>query len=307
MNTAIIVNPVSGAGKGRRMLPRVEKAVRRIFGDAQVMRSGEGEGVGALVRRAVADRVERLVVVGGDGTVNEAVNGFLSMEGQRPDVAFVFLPAGTGGDFARSTGAAGQSIDDVLAGSTGQVDAGEICFADGRRHFFVNIASLGVSAVIAHGVNERSKRLGGMPAFVAGTVRGLLSWRDVPVRLQIDDTVDQELVITSVAAANGRFLGSGMMLAPDALLNDGLLDVVVLQEMRLRDFVMNARRLYGGRVLSLPGATCYRGREITVTPLEGRLLLEADGEIPGEAPVRIRVLPGAIRILAPWHRVKTVI
>jgi diacylglycerol kinase family enzyme len=82
---------------------------------------------------------------------------------------------------------------------------------------------------------------------------------------------------------------------------------VVLQEMRLRDFIIHARRLYGGKVLSLAGASCYRGREITVTPLAGRLLLEADGEIPGEAPVRIRVLQGAIRILAPWHLVTTVI
>ncbi len=312
----VIVNPRAAAGKVRKRLVDIEAAVSDSFGPCEVRASDETGGVTRLVSEAVNESVERLIIVGGDGTVNEAINGFADpstgelMKGCPP---MVFLPSGTGCDFARSIGASGVGIVGALQNLTFRtIDVGRIVVTDddGERvpRYFLNIASIGVSAAIAQNVNLGSKRLGGKAAFAVAAVTTLFSWRDRRVRLRIDDSFDEELTVSAVVVANGRFFGGGMKVAPHAVLDDGLFDVIIMEGLGVFKFVMNSRKVYRGEHLDVPGIRSVRGKKISMEPLDdmGKVPAEMDGEHPGFLPVECTIIEGGVRVLAPWSRTTTV-
>jgi diacylglycerol kinase family enzyme len=187
------------------------------------------------------------------------------------------------------------------------IDVGRAQFLDhtGKnvvRHF-VNISSFGSSGLIVDKVNKSTKVLGGKASFCIGTLRGLVAYNNQRVRLRVDDVFDEEIVINTVAVANGRFFGGSMMIAPHALLDDGFFDVVVLGDIGLVTFLRYSGKIYKGRHIGLPEIRELRGRVVEATPL-GRepVLIDLDGEQPGRLPVRYGVLPSAIKLLAPWKR-----
>lgn len=312
MINLVIANPRAAAGKVGKAIADYERAVSARFGDCEVRLSGRSGGITELVRHGLdSEEVERLIIVGGDGTLNEAVNGLASKSGEfmTDPPPLLFLPAGTGGDFSRSTGTSDCGMEEVLSECEARrIDVGRVEIPrkgeTAEPHYFLNIASLGVSADIADRVNRGTKRVGGRVAFAAATVASLASWRDGRIRLRVDDVFDRELNASCVVAANGRFFGGGMMIAPGAVLDDGELDVIIMEDLGAFKFVTNSRKVYAGKHLGLDGVSFLRGREVIVEPVgDGRpVLLETDGEIPGEAPVKISLLPSAVTLLAPWGR-----
>lgn len=309
MRNLVIANPRAAAGKVGKAIVGYERAVSARFGDCEVRLSGRSGGVTELVREGMeAGDVALLAVVGGDGTLNEAVNGLAEFglgDGLPP---LLFLPAGTGGDFSRSIGTAGRDLDEILEECEPRtIDAGrvEISRADGTaliRHF-LNIASLGVSADIADRVNRGTKWVGGRVAFATATIASLARWRDRRIRLRIDDEFDRELNASLVVAANGRFFGGGMMVAPEAILDDGLFDVVFMEDLGALKFAANSNKVYKGKHLGVDGISYMRGERVVVEPVDGaKVLLETDGEIPGHAPVTISIVPKALELMAPWGR-----
>jgi diacylglycerol kinase family enzyme len=167
---------------------------------------------------------------------------------------------------------------------------------------FANIASTGASAVIAESVNQTSKRLGRL-GFAVGTLKGLAAWSNRRIRLRVDDRVDREVDFNSVAVANGRCFGGGMKIAPNSLLDDGLLDVITIGPVGPARFVTQGRRIYAGTHLELPEFTEDRGQEVVVEPADGAaepIPVEVDGEHPGFLPLRASVLPGALTLIANW-------
>jgi len=278
MRSLIIANPSAAAGKAGSLLGECERAVRGRYGECEVMTSPRAGGIAELVRSAADAGGCRLCLVGGDGAVNEAIDGLADAggDGIRTDAPpMTFIPAGTGGDFARSIGAAGLAVGAVVDESVPRrIDVGRVRLVgrDGetRLRFFLNIASFGVSAAIADRVNRGSKRVGGRLAFAAATLSVLAGWRDLPVRLRVDALVDRELAASAVVVSSGRFFGGGMMVSPDALVDDGLFDVVIMEGLGAFKFALNSRRVYRGRHLSVKGVTVVRGREVTV---ENRVLV----------------------------------
>jgi YegS/Rv2252/BmrU family lipid kinase len=308
----IIANPKAGAGRGGRGLPEIEEAVRARFGPAEIRLSRAPGEVEALVREAAVAGVPTIVVVGGDGTVNEAVGGLWDAAAGRladPAPELLFLPAGTGGDYARSTGIHGLDPAEAIAAATSRrVDLGLAAVAgrDGRpvTRLFANILSAGSSAHIAESVNRASKRLGGRLAFAWGTLKGLAVWRDRRLRVVADGEVVAEELLSAVVVAVGRCFGGGIRIAPGALLDDGLFDVVLMRPVGPLRFVAKGRRAYRGTHLELPEFSLLRGRRVRVEALdEGPPVpVEADGEHPGFLPLEAEILPGALRLLAPWDR-----
>jgi YegS/Rv2252/BmrU family lipid kinase len=315
-STLIIANPRAGAGRAARALDTIERLVRRRFGEARRHLSSGPGGIERLVREAVAGGVETIVVVGGDGTVNEAVSGLWDPAAGRPAEplpALLLLPAGTGGDYARSIGTAGLDPAAILAAATPRsVDLGRATVAgDGGRpvtRLFANIASAGSSAHIAESVNRASKRLGGRLAFAWGTLRGLAGWRNRPLRVTVDAAVVAEEELSAVIVAIGRCFGGGMRIAPGALLDDGLFDVVLMRAVGPLRFLTQGRRAYRGTHLELPEFAVFRGRRVEVEALDdgAPVPVEADGEHPGGLPLDAEILPGALRLLAPWERAPAV-
>ena len=194
-----------------------------------------------------------------------------------------------------------------MADSKGRkIDAGRVSYVDDHgalasRHF-INLASLGVSGAIARAVNadQRKGRVSAKALFYWHTVAEFIRYRFQDVRITVDDGEPIEARVGLVAAANGKFCGGGMMLAPDAELDDGQFDIVILRAASKLGLVRDIRLLYGGQHRNHPAITILRGRKVTVEPIGNRIarpmLIEADGESPGQIPATFEILPGAITL-----------
>jgi YegS/Rv2252/BmrU family lipid kinase len=248
-----------------------------------------------------------VIAVGGDGTVNEVVNGFADEAGEPLGTAAALgvVERGTGCDFIRTYGIP-KKLPDALRviadGRTRTVDAGRATCrsADGDgeiRRLFANVGSCGLTGDVATRANGSSKRLGGTVAFLAATIAAFAAWRNVPFRIVLDGQV-RELVANNVICANGRQFGGGIKIAPNAEPDDGLFDVVVIGDVGKLALARNVHRMYLGTLEKDPRVDVTRARDVLVEP-ERPLPVELDGELPGQTPVRFEVLPRLLRVLVP--------
>jgi YegS/Rv2252/BmrU family lipid kinase len=253
-----------------------------------------------LARRAADDGAALLVAVGGDGTVHEVVNGVAG----RPDVELAVIPRGTGRDFVR-TYEIPHGLEEALRiardGRTRELDLGRASYRSWQggeqEAYFANIASAGMSGAIAKRANESSKALGGKISYFAATVAVFARWRVSELTV----TVDQERRSASmhdVVVANGRYFGGGMMITPGAEPDDGVFDVLLIGNLTKRDLLLTLPKTYRGRHLPHPKAELLRGTTVTIDALEP-LPVELDGEQPGTTPVRLELVPRALRLRVP--------
>jgi diacylglycerol kinase (ATP) len=251
---------------------------------------------GHLAQAAGDARDSLLVVVGGDGTVNEVVNG---VAGTNAEIAV--LPCGTGQDFARTHGIPSGFDDAVraaLEGETRTIDLGRVECEGGPTRFFANVASAGMSGGVARRANAMTKALGGRATFFYALTREFLAWQNTRVEVELDDGVRREGAMHDVIVANGRWHGGGMKLAPDARQDDGLFDVVLIGDVTKLDFLTTAPKLYSGRYLSHPRVELLRSSAVSVEAA-APLPLEVDGEPIETTPARFEVVPGALRLRVP--------
>ena len=253
-----------------------------------------------LARQAADDGASLLVVVGGDGSVNEVANGIAGREG----VEIAVLPRGTGWDFVRTYRIPHRlagAIEVALTGRPQTIDLGRVRYrtwagaeAEG---WFANIASAGMSGAIAQRANETTKALGGKASYLLAILAVFARWRVGSVRVEVDGEA-REGRMHDVVVANGRYFAGGMMIVPDARSDDGRFDVLLIGDLTKRDLLVTLPKAYRGRHLPHPKAELLRGAAVTV---EGEQLLpiQLDGEQPGTTPVRFEVVPGALRLRVP--------
>lgn len=245
----------------------------------------------AEAAREAGDRL--LVVVGGDGTVNEVVNG---VAGTGAEIAL--LSSGTGEDFGRTHGIPDRFEDAVrtaLEGVTKTIDVGRVECDGSASRYFANVGSVGMSGAVARRANAMSKALGGKATFFYALTREFLAWQNTVVAVELDGGVRREARLHDVIVANGNFHGGGMKLAPDAEQDDGLFDVVTIGDVNKLDFLTTAPKLYSGRYLSHPKVELLRSSVAVITSAEP-LPLEVDGEPIGTTPARFEVVSGALRL-----------
>ncbi len=303
MKTFLVVNPRSAGGETGKRWAEISGQVTRAIGDFGFGFTERAMDAVRMTRDALMNGYECVAAVGGDGTVNEVVNGFFA-DGKaiNPNAALGLIPRGTGGDFRRAFGWE-LDLDSALARlrteKTEPFDVGLVEYVnhEGQKEsrYFANIASFGVSAAVAHEVNIGSKALGGNLSFLWGTVKTLAKYKDRHVRVRVDGGEPEELDVTVIAASNGRYFGSGMCVAPKAITHDGLFDLTIWRDYGLSDFVIKAKGVYNGDHI-----TWNKTRYLQCRTLEAEsdqdVLLEMDGEVPGKLPCRISILPGAIRL-----------
>jgi YegS/Rv2252/BmrU family lipid kinase len=303
--TTIIVNLRSQGGKTERRWPALRETLHEVLGPFEV-RATLGPGSATeLARAALKEGAQLVVALGGDGTINEVVNGFFDDNGPvSSGASFGVVPAGTGGDFVKTLGVAKEAraaAEALLHPSSRAIDVGRLRFTahDGTpavRHF-VNIASFGISGLVDQYVNRSSKALGGRVSFAWATLRAGLAYKNARVSLSLDGGPPKEGPIYTVAVSNGRYFGGGMMIAPDAALDDGLFDVVTLGDFTLSDLLLRGMDVYSGAHLKNPKVSVARARRVEATAEDGaEVLLDVDGEQPGRLPVRFEVLPRALRV-----------
>jgi YegS/Rv2252/BmrU family lipid kinase len=269
------------------------KPVTHFAGSVEVLETKAAGHAIELTREALKAGAERIVAVGGDGTVNEVVNGFF--EDEQPvgtNATLSIIPQGTGSDFFKV-------LDRQLNGETRMVDLMKVCYAaeDGtvRVRYSINVTSFGMGGGVAARVNRSSKPLGGVIAFVTSTLAEAMTFSGRSVRLQLDRSKWIETKIMNVVVGNGQFHGAGMWVCPGALIDDGLLDVTIIRHLTLPRIVRNFPVLYNGSIYSHPEVESYRVRHLTAESGEP-VLIEIDGEPLGRLPIEISVLPRAIRV-----------
>jgi YegS/Rv2252/BmrU family lipid kinase len=307
--TTVIVNPHSQGGRLGERWPEVADVVARVFPFDEAITRGPGDAT-ILARAALRGGAERVVAIGGDGTINEVVNGFFDESGQpvAPEASFAVLPYGTGGDFRRTLGlprGLAEAASAIAHGVRRRIDVGRLTFVahDGApaHRMFANIASFGVSGVVDRLVNASGKRLGGRLAFMLATARATWSYRNQRVQLTLDGEHRVEATINTVAVANGRYFGGGMMVAPNAELDDGMFDVIALGDFGLGDLLRSGRRIYRGTHLTMDKVTARRARVVEAEGIDPNALIEldVDGEALGRLPARFELRHGALWLIAP--------
>ena len=298
IKTVFLVNPAAENGAAGRRWPELahEAASLGLQGDT---RFSERRGhLTELAREAAAD-ADLLVAVGGDGTVNEVVNGIAGL-----DVELALIPRGTGGDFVRTFGIPrklDRAVEVALRGRTRAIDLGRGRYrswaGEDEESYFANIASAGMSGAIAKRTNETSKALGGKVSYAWATVAVFSRWRSDEVRVRVDGT-ERAGRMHDVIVANGRYLGGGMKMVPEAEPDDGLLDVLLIGDLTKRDLLLTMPKTYRGKHLPHPKATLLRGTTVEIDAPEP-LPVELDGEQPGTTPVRFEIVPRALRLRVP--------
>jgi YegS/Rv2252/BmrU family lipid kinase len=289
MSFQLIVNPSAGGGRAGRALPGVEAALRRRRLEYRVERTRSIEHARELAETAAAAG-ETVVAFGGDGLIG-AVAGALRERGGVLGV----LPGGRGNDFARSLGIPldpAAACEVLASGVVRALDLGEA----GER-VFIGIASCGFDSDANRIANE-TRLIRGNLVYAYGALRALASWRPATFSLRLDDGESRRAVGYTVAAANSKAYGGGMWLAPAASLDDGLLDVVIVGHVPKLRFLRLLPTVFKGRHVRQPNVEVLRAREIEISA-ERPFTLYADGDPIASLPVKVRALPGALRVIVP--------
>lgn len=290
----LIVNPSSGKDKGPEYLPTINGALRERFGMMEiVMTTGARDGEAAAAQ-AVADGCDRVFVAGGDGTLNEVVNGLLGANAL-DRVPIGLLPLGTGNDFARMLHLSedpDEAVAALLAEREVRVDVGTL---NGRA--FINASGGGFISEVSEAVDDRLKSIAGKLAFLIGGAQVVLDYEPVPVRIQVDDQPAFDATPHMFAVCNARQIGGGRLIAPRAEIDDGWLDVCLVDQMPVLDFVALLRKVADGSHLDDERVRYFRARTMTMT-FARPVKVNTDGELLEAAECVYRVLPGAARFFA---------
>ncbi len=263
----------------------------------------------SLTIEALEKGCDFLIAIGGDGTLNEVVNGYLKSGGQKKHkVVLGVLPWGTGNDFVRTVGVE-RSVEQlgllIRTSSVRNIDAGKMKIGapeeTQEEKYFVNIADAGFGAEVVsevNGVHLRKIILGGTMTFFLAIFLKFFQYKHKLMRISWDGFTWEGPVLTLVVA-NGQFFGSGYGIAPDAQIDSGKFQVVLAGNVTMLDYFKNFGNLRKSKHINLPDLNYHFTDHVNVVPLGEKVLIEADGEIHGTAPLRFECLPGVLPFLVP--------
>ena len=300
-----IVNPHSGNGGTGRHWPRIQAAAKARFGTAftYCLTSEPGDAT-RMARSHLLDGTDVIVCVGGDGTLNEVVNGFMDEDGPiRKDARLGFIPNGTGCDFVKTVPIPRrleESLDTIQQGHACLIDLGRLQYSDQHNvsciRYFHNITSFGLGGEVVARVNRTTKAFGPFISFIWSTMIAILFYGKKTIHLKIDNNYDKEINILNVAVANGQYHGGGMRVAPEAVIDDGLFHITVIGDLSLAGVFRHLPKLYSGKIREIKEVSCLTGKKVKALSQQ-HVLLDVDGEQPGSLPVAIDIIPAALWVI----------
>jgi YegS/Rv2252/BmrU family lipid kinase len=285
-------------GKAGRNWQQSDARLRKHIGAFDVVFTEQPGHAEALVRQGLKDGYDHIHIFGGDGTATESLGGFFQNgKPVRPDVLFSVWPGGTGCDFYRGI-MRPDSFKNPDGAKIKAIDIGRLTFVDHRKKpcekYFLNIVSCGISGYVDQLMEKKWKRLGSA-GFLINTVEGLIRYKNRRVHIKSDRGDIGEKTIRAVAIANGKFFGGGMKIAPDAKLDDGKFQMVILGDISLVDALMNTPKIYSGEHMNHPKIETQNITWADITSHE-EVLLDLDGEALGTLPLRVQLLHGALKL-----------
>lgn len=297
-----------GKIQGKKQLVREVDQLIAPFFEVRYYETSRASHAELLTQEALQSGCDYLIAVGGDGTLNEVVNGFLHAGGKNKySTVLGVLPWGTGNDFVKSVNvekSVAQLLRLLQEKSVGYLDAGEIKLLAKEQYlvrYFDNIADLGLGAEVVarvNGVHLRKRILGGNLLFFLTALKTFLVYRHKQVRVSWEG-FQWEGRLLSLVVANGRFFGSGLGVAPDAELNDSLFEVIIFGDLSVWDYLKNYGKIRKSKKLGLKEVNYYRSNFVRVETDEEEVFVEADGEVSGRAPLEFRCLGKALPFLFP--------
>lgn len=289
MKTAIIINPAAGRGKSGKLWPKLEKVLLAHEYPYEAFFTA-GQSDGTKLAQKLHDKVERIVVVGGDGTIHEVVQSIVNSKAE-----LAIIPTGTGNDFVRALGIPKEplkALDLLFYGKGKKIDVGEV---NGR--YFVNVAGVGFDAIVVNAVNTKFRHVRGTMAYLLALFKTLATYQNVKVKVKVGNrtfTTNSLLV----AVGNGYCYGGGMKIVPGAILDDGLLNLCLVGDVTKGEILRTLPKIFSGGHVTHPKVVMLKGPEICIEA-ETPLVIQADGEIIGHAPAIMRAVPQALTVLAP--------
>jgi YegS/Rv2252/BmrU family lipid kinase len=296
-----IVNPASGSSRSGQQWPRVAEALGNAgVAIDTVLTAGPGDGC-AVARRAVIEGRRRILAVGGDGSVNDVVNGVMTIPRPPDDlVTLAPIPLGTGNDWARSLGmprdpaalAATIAADETFLHDVGLLEFAPDASGRPRRHWFINIAGAGFDS---HVIERLPTHVPTRFAYLRGALTELARYRAPQFHVTADSgSVDERLLLTFVA--NGQYCGNRMHVAPHARLDDGRFEVIAIRGVSLLKALFKLPKLYRGELQGDPLLWEAHGARIRIET-DRTEAVQADGQVVGHTPVEISVQPLALRVV----------
>jgi diacylglycerol kinase (ATP) len=302
VSRVFLVNPAAANGSTGRRWPELARRAAALGLQGETWVSERPGHLAELAAEAAAAGATAIVVVGGDGTVHEVVDG-LARAGASDRVELGLIPFGTGRDFARSLRIP-RRLDDALevvrGGRVRTVDIGRATYASDNGEavaHFANFAGAGISGAIADRANRTTKAFGGRLSFIWATLAVFTRWQPTEMTVEIDGERRQVLLLEALAM-NGDYTAGGMWVAPEASLEDGTFDVVLIGDFSKAEFTTTFPKIYRGTHVSHAKVEIVRARELRVDA-PSPLPIVLDGEQPGTTPVRFEVVPGALRVRVP--------
>jgi diacylglycerol kinase (ATP) len=303
-DTLIIVNPRSADGSTGRRWPEIERGLRARLPALDIAFT-ERPGHATDIAREAAARYGRIALVGGDGTLNEVVNGLIADDRiVRPDLALGIIPRGTGGDFVRSVGIPRDlegAVERLLTGTPREVDVGKLSYrrpegSEGVR-YFINEGEIGMGAAVCEVVNRSSKRWGGRLSFLRAILVTALRYPDQEIMLSLDGAPAERVIINNIWLANGQYSGGGIRSGPRARLDDGLLDVVQIGSAGMLEKLLGLRKLRSGAFVDRPNVV-YRTARRVEAESAASVPVEVEGEPIGTLPATFEVIGERLRVIA---------
>jgi diacylglycerol kinase (ATP) len=320
-DTLIIIN--NAAARARREWPGIKRELQRAGICFEVHETTAAGDATNLTRSALSQGFRNIAAVGGDGTISEVAEGFfevpLSAQEKLPvainqNATLAVLPAGTGDDFARGliqkristrewTARLIQFLREPDSSGVRTIDAVLGRLDDRKTGFvFVNIATLGIGPEVAAAVSAQvgiTRKLSGEARFLAAACKALAGWRERRLKIRIDEGPELEFSSNLVALANSVYAGGGMMFAPGARPDDGVLDLLVAGDLNRRGIVRELPRIRNGGHIANPKVTMFPCTRVRIEHQTSNdpLLIEADGNLRGQTPVEFTIIPRAIRVI----------
>ncbi len=300
-----IVNPAAANGRIKKEWASILETARAEYSPALGFALTGGPGDGApLAKKALKEGYDVIVPVGGDGTLNEVVNGFFEDDRPvNPSASLGVISLGTGSDFIRTLGIPKDLhayLETLRRANTRTVDTvrSVVTAPDGSRkvRYFINVGDFGSGGAVVEKVNRTSKALGGRISFLWGILTTLPRYKNKEITYSVDGGEERTEVLNNFVVANGRFYGGGLKPAPEASLDDGQLDIVTMGDFRFREVLFSLGKLREGTHLSNPKVGFVRGRKV-VARSEKNVLIEEDGELVGCLPAEFEVVPKSISLI----------
>ena len=306
--TAFIINPVSGGKKKNKVRKVLIKKIAGMFPESPLEFSASADDASRLTRQMLEGDFECIAVVGGDGSIRSVVEGFFKDDRGTPvkeGASLAVIPLGSGGDFRKTLGLDRDPLPalSILKGPAKKpCDVGLVEYTDfegkTRKNYFINIASFGLGGLVDKYVQESAKKLGGTLTFFFATIKAFRNYKNVTVDITLDDreTITKKSLLVTIA--NGRFFGSGMEVAPMADIGDGRFEVIIMGDLRFKDFALYSRRLYAGKAEGHPKVMHRSARKVTLAAHDDDkpMYMDLDGEPLGVIPATVELFPSAINI-----------